>query len=141
MAYRLTLVITSNGMSASALPTPSYVVALTPVHNDPERFCRVVAEALSPLIGLLSLDGLPLEEGVIELLNAVTGAVVEVPVDFAMVLWGYEVIDVPAIHEAVSMMVDYLPSEMHMVIVARRIPPLTNIPRLRARRQLLEVSL
>ncbi len=139
MTYRLTLVITSHRLSAGALPAPSYVVALTPAHNEPCRYCEALARALAPIVGPLPLDGLAPDDGIVELLNAVTAATSPSSSDFALVLWDYDVIDLPAIHAATAMMVDYLPPSMHVIIIARRVPPLVNIPRLRARRQLLEI--
>ncbi len=63
------------------------------------------------------------------------------PTDFALVLDGYETIDSLTVHEALVLMLDYLPPPMHVVIVSTGVPPLVNIPRLRARRQLLQIAL
>jgi LuxR family maltose regulon positive regulatory protein len=76
-----------------------------------------------------------LEEGTIELLNALT---VE-PCDCFLILDDYHIIDNAQIHAAVSLLLDYQPPKMHLVIASRSEPPLP-IPRLRVRRQLIELG-
>ena len=77
-----------------------------------------------------------LEESTIELLNALT---IE-PCDCFLILDDYHIIDNAQIHAAVSLLLDYQPPKMHLVIASRSEPPLP-IPRLRVRRQLIELGL
>jgi len=76
-----------------------------------------------------------LEEGTIELLNALA----TVPCDYYLILDDYHIIDNAQIHAAVSLLLDYQPPKMHLVIASRSEPPLP-IPRLRVRRQLIELG-
>ena len=55
-----------------------------------------------------------------------------------MVLDDYHVIDAPAVHEAVTLLIDRLPSQLHLVVATRIDPPLP-LARLRSRGQLLEL--
>jgi len=57
---------------------------------------------------------------------------------FALVLDDYHVIEDPAIHRALTFLLDHLPAQMHLVIAARADPPLP-LSRLRGRGQLCEV--
>ncbi len=55
-----------------------------------------------------------------------------------LVLDDYHVIDAPAVHEAVTFLLDRLPSKLHLVIATRSDPPLP-LARLRSRGQLVEL--
>jgi LuxR family transcriptional regulator, maltose regulon positive regulatory protein len=57
---------------------------------------------------------------------------------FALVLDDYHVIEDPAIHRALTFLLDHLPAQMHLIIAARADPPLP-LARLRGRGQLCEV--
>ena len=57
---------------------------------------------------------------------------------FILVLDDYHLIDTPAIHEAVVFLLEHLPPQMRLVIATRTDPPFP-LPRLRARRQLVEI--
>jgi LuxR family transcriptional regulator, maltose regulon positive regulatory protein len=76
-----------------------------------------------------------LEEGTIDLINALT----TVPNDYFLILDNYQAIISEQIHAAVSLLLDYQPPKMHLVIASRSEPPLP-IPRLRVRRQLIELG-
>ncbi len=58
--------------------------------------------------------------------------------DFALVLDDYHVVEAPAIHQALTSLVEHLPPQMHLIIVTRADPPLP-LARLRARGQLSEL--
>ncbi len=159
MAYRLTLLLAPPGDGAevpaetdrllqdwiAGAQWPVYRIVLAPRHSDPALFCHDLAVNLAPVTGPLELDGLPPEACVVEIVNAVALSVVhettESGSDFALVLDGYETIASLTIHEALVLMVDYLPPPMHVYIVSAGMPPLVNIPRLRVRRQLLQIVL
>ena len=57
---------------------------------------------------------------------------------FALILDDYHVITDHPTHEAVTYLLDHLPSQMHLVILTRADPPLP-LSRLRARNQLVEI--
>jgi LuxR family maltose regulon positive regulatory protein len=57
---------------------------------------------------------------------------------FVLVLDDYHVIEDPAIHHALTFLVEHLPAQMHLIIAARADPPLP-LARLRGRGQLCEV--
>lgn len=80
-------------------------------------------------------EAFDLEEGTIELINALT----TLPRDYFLILDDYHTINNAQIHTAVSLLLDYQPLKMHLVIASRSEPPLP-IPRLRVRRQLIELG-
>jgi LuxR family maltose regulon positive regulatory protein len=57
---------------------------------------------------------------------------------FLLVLDDYHLITTPAIHQALTFLLEHQPSQMHVVIATRKDPPLP-LPRLRARDQLVEL--
>jgi LuxR family maltose regulon positive regulatory protein len=58
--------------------------------------------------------------------------------DFVVVLDDYHEVHLPAIHEAMTFLLDYLPPSLHIVIASRADPPLP-LARLRARGELVEL--
>jgi LuxR family maltose regulon positive regulatory protein len=58
-----------------------------------------------------------------------------------LVLQNYHVIKHPAIHRAMGWMLDYLPPNVHLLIISASEPPIPNLARLRVRRQLTELRL
>ncbi|WP_328475252.1 LuxR C-terminal-related transcriptional regulator [Actinoplanes sp. NBC_00393] len=60
------------------------------------------------------------------------------PAPSVLVLDDYHVVRDPAVHEAVVFLLEHLPPALYLVIATREDPPLP-LPRLRARRQLVEV--
>ncbi len=71
------------------------------------------------------------------LLTALLNDINSIPGDFVLVLDDYHVIDATQVDEALIFLVEHLPPQMHMVITTREDPALP-VPRLRARRQLIE---
>jgi LuxR family maltose regulon positive regulatory protein len=76
-----------------------------------------------------------LEDGLIDLLNSLSAR----REHRVLVLDGYDAIRSPEIHGAVSLMLDYLPPNLLIIISARCAPPLP-LARLRVRRQILELG-
>jgi LuxR family transcriptional regulator, maltose regulon positive regulatory protein len=76
-----------------------------------------------------------LEEASIEMINALTN----VRQDYFLILDDYQVIDNKEIHASVALLIDYQPQKMHLIIASRSEPPLP-VPRLRVRRQLIELG-
>jgi LuxR family transcriptional regulator, maltose regulon positive regulatory protein len=125
----------------SAASWPAAVLSLTPVENEPRAFLASLTRSLSDVLGSVacaSTDPEPaLEDGLVELLNALTG----LTGDFVWIFRDYDAITVPAIHRAVCWMLDYAPLQMHLYLTAQREPPLPSLPRLRVRRHLLTIHL
>jgi len=120
-------------------------VGLVEEHNAPPPFFKALCSALQLLNAQIAAlfspsdgkaEAFDLEERTIELINALT----VVPHDHFLILDNYQVIKSAQIHAAVSLLLDYQPPKMHLVIASRSEPPLP-IPRLRVRRQLLEIGL
>jgi LuxR family maltose regulon positive regulatory protein len=111
--------------------------------NDPQRFWSYFVAALQsvqPAIGseilplLRSSQPLPSETLLVLLVNELAGLSQEV----ALVLDDYHVIDTPALHHALSFLLDHLPAHMHLLISSRSEPPLP-LARLRAGNELVEL--
>jgi LuxR family maltose regulon positive regulatory protein len=76
----------------------------------------------------------PTESVLTTLLNEIAA----IPNEFALVLDDYHVIDTPAVDQALTFLLEHLPSQMHLVITTREDPPLP-LPRLRVRGLLTEL--
>jgi LuxR family maltose regulon positive regulatory protein len=119
-------------------------VALTPADNLPETFLASLASALQVDIAFQencpttpeNRETFHLEDSFIELINALT----LLPGETVLILDNYHLIEAPAVHKALGLMLDYLPAQAHLVIATRTEPPLP-IARLRVRRQVMELGL
>jgi LuxR family maltose regulon positive regulatory protein len=123
-------------------------VSLALEDNQPERFLADLATGLSAVVdqppespngggGELHIteDSFQLiEDRVTGLINELAGA----PEDFALVLDDYQAITSPAVHEAVQLLLDYMPPQMHLFIASTSEPPL-QLARLRVRRQMIDL--
>ena len=111
--------------------------------NDLTRFLMYIIAALASLkpgfgeitLGLLQLLP-PLSTQVI--LTSLINELGEFDKTFALILDDYHTITNHTVHEAVTYLLDHLPSQMHLVILTRADPPLP-LSRLRARNQLVEI--
>ena len=110
---------------------------------DPALFTRYLIAALGSMhTGIVDRTTLvlespqppPLDAIFISLVNDVSGF----PDDFALILDDYHVIATPAIHDAMSFLLDHAPPQMHLVLLTREDPPLP-LSRLRARGQMVEI--
>jgi LuxR family maltose regulon positive regulatory protein len=138
---KTTLINAWHAAVSSALPLAW--VALDAGDNDPIRFWSYVIAALdtlhagvgtAPLALLQSPQPPPIESILTALLNTVSGWTTDV----ALVLDDYHLIDAPPIHQALALLLDHLPSRLHLVIATRADPPLP-LGRLRARGELTEL--
>jgi LuxR family transcriptional regulator, maltose regulon positive regulatory protein len=118
-------------------------VSLDEGDNDPTRFWVYFINAIQKLDNKLGQNALlllqspqvpPLEFILTGLLNELAAF----PDHFTLVLDDYHVIDNPAIHEAITFLLDHLPSQMHLMMTTRVDPPLP-LSRLRGRGQLTEL--
>ncbi len=111
--------------------------------NDPALFLAYIIAALATLkpgSGEIALGWLqsspPLSTQVI--LTSLINELAEIDKSFTLVLDDYHVIINHPIHEAVTYLLDHMPSQMHLVILTRADPPLP-LSRLRSRNQLVEI--
>src|SRR6266542_1370033 len=118
-------------------------VTLDTEDNDPGRWLRYLIAALknlAPTIGTTTLALLaspqppPLESLMTMLINDL--AALAQP--SLLVLDDYQVITTPAIHQALQLLIDDLPTQLHLVIATREDLPLP-LARLRAHGQLVEI--
>ena len=119
-------------------------LSLEPEDNDPVRFLTYLIAALQTVdahLGTAALDLLrtpqppPPETVVILLINDLLRSTVG---DFALVLDDYHIITAEPLHRALSVLVEHLPPQLHLILATRADPPLP-LSRLRARGQLTEV--
>jgi LuxR family transcriptional regulator, maltose regulon positive regulatory protein len=118
-------------------------VSLDTGDNDPTRFWSYVCAALEALMPGVAASALallqspqppPAETLLPGLLNALSARAT----DCVLVLDDYHVIDVPAIHAALSFLLSHVPPHLHLVLASRADPPLP-LSRLRARGELSEL--
>jgi LuxR family maltose regulon positive regulatory protein len=118
-------------------------VSLDEDDNDPTRFWAYVIAALQIIqagigetaeIASESSHPPPNDPALTRLLNEAAQA----PVPVVFVLDDYHAISTPAIHKALSFLLENMPPQMHLVLATRSDPPLP-LPRLRVRGQLIEV--
>ena len=110
--------------------------------NDPAMFWTYVVEALrmvAPAVGgsaltLLQSSRAPAEAVLATLINDVDA----IPDEIVLVLDDYHLIDMQAVHDSVSFLLEHLPRQLRLVIVGRADPPLP-VARLRSRGELVEI--
>jgi ATP/maltotriose-dependent transcriptional regulator MalT len=118
-------------------------VSLDASDNLPGRIWRYITAALHAACPAVHDDLLallhtphphPIEAILIALINAITSA----SDDIILVLDDYHVIDTPAIHAAITFLIEHMPPQLHLVIASRADPPLP-LARLRASGALSEL--
>lgn len=115
--------------------------------NDPNRFLRYVIAALNNVLSiteaapcanaqamLQSVQPLPIQTILVALINDLT----DIPSPFALVLDDYQFITSPAIHEALTFILEHLPPHVHLIL-SSRVDPSLPLHRLRGRQQLIEL--
>ena len=111
--------------------------------NDPARFWRYFLQALSrhrPGLGQTAsaLLGSPQAPPIATILTTLINDLDAQPVDVALVLDDYHLIESQEIHEGMSFLLDNLPPTVHLIIATRADPPLL-LSRLRAGGELVEL--
>jgi LuxR family transcriptional regulator, maltose regulon positive regulatory protein len=134
--------------TAAGRALPVGWVSLDSADNDPLRFWSYVITALytlAPGVGTTALALLrspqppPIESLLTSVLNAFSAASTVPPArDSALVLDDYHLITAPAIHAALTWLLEHLPPQLHLVILTRADPALP-LARLRARGAVTEV--
>jgi LuxR family maltose regulon positive regulatory protein len=129
--------------SSAGRDIPVAWVSLDDGDNDPTRFWTYITAALDSLSAGASVNAQallrspqppPIEVILTELINALA----TVSRDVLLVLDDYHVIATPAIHTALTFLLDHLPPQLH-VVIASRTDPLLPLARWRARGDLLEL--
>jgi LuxR family maltose regulon positive regulatory protein len=72
-------------------------------------------------------------------INPLLNEIAQLPYSFFVVLDDYQTITHAAVHASLDYFIDHQPANVHLVIASRATPPLA-LSRLRARRQLLEIT-
>src|SRR5262249_27529884 len=117
-------------------------VSLDKNDNDPVRFWTYVTFALRTLredmcertLALLQSPTTPSNDLITTTLANEINAF---PDAIALVLDDYHTIELPAIHEAVALLLERLPRNMHIIILSRA-DPVLPLSRLRAQREMTE---
>ena len=109
--------------------------------NDPALFWSYVIAAVRTVVpdagqGALALlrSSQPLESVVASMLNDLA----DLPGELVVVLDDYHLIGAAELHEAMSILLEHLPPQIHLVLAGRADPPLP-LARLRAQGDLLEI--
>jgi LuxR family maltose regulon positive regulatory protein len=128
----------------SILPTPSFAwLSLDESDNDPARFLAYFIAALQTIdanIGKGALSALqspqppPAEAVLTSLINEIAA----IPDRIVLVLDDYHVIESSPVDDALAILLEHLPPQMHLVIATREDPDLP-LARLRVRSQLTEL--
>jgi LuxR family transcriptional regulator, maltose regulon positive regulatory protein len=115
-------------------------LSLDAADNDPVRFLRYLwaAVANAAADGASSLVAEAPSAEVPDVIGEVATILAERTAPSILVLDDYHVIEAPEVQRAVSMLLDCLPAQAHLVI-ATRVDPALPLARLRARGELLEV--
>jgi LuxR family maltose regulon positive regulatory protein len=137
-----------SGDDRAVLRSPFYALrfawlALDDGDNDPTTFLRYLIAALQTVapavggtaFGLLQAPQPPPLDTLVRLLLNDLAALRQ---DMLLVLDDYHLITTPAIHAALTVLLDYMPPTLHLVVATRADPPLP-LARLRARGQLVEL--
>jgi len=83
---------------------------------------------------------LDIQPGLENLLNQMLNQLMQFPEDRYIIILNYHNFRDPRIHPVISFLIDHLPPKIHLIISSQELPAL-QIPRLRARRELLEIGL
>jgi len=127
----------------SGCERPAAWLSLDEGDSDPTRFLAYLVAALRTIaanigegaLGVLQSPRPPPTESI---LTALLNEISTIPDDFVLVLDDYHVVDAKPVDDALTFLLDHLPSQMHLVIATREDP---NLPlaRLRVRGQLGEL--
>ena len=129
--------------SSPQLPARVAWLALDDADNDPNTFLRYLIAALRlavPSAGALALALMDESQPppLTTLLTTLINDLAEVPQPVLLALDDYHVIRSPAVHGALTFLLEHLPPALHLVIGSREDPPLP-LARLRARGQIAEL--
>jgi LuxR family maltose regulon positive regulatory protein len=122
---------------------PTAWLSLDEGDNDPTRFLFYLVAAvqtIAPTIsaGILAMLQSPQPPPTESILTALLNEITHLPDNFTLVLDDYHVIEVKAVNQILTFLIEHLPLQLHLVITTREDPPLP-LARLRVRGQLTEL--
>ncbi len=128
---------------SSSLSTQVAWVSLDELDNHLPQFWAAVVAALRisvPAVGATALTMLhaPEPPPLPAILTALLNELADVAAPIVLILDDYHVIDDPAIHDALTFVLDHLPEHLHLVL-ASRVDPALPLSRWRVRGQLAEI--
>lgn len=111
--------------------------------NDPEHFWTYLIAAIQkarPTTGQVCLEMLASKSRppIKSIVSALINEIAELPENLILILDDYHLIDMPAVHETLTFLLDHMPRQLHLVIAGRADPPLP-LARLRGRGQIAEL--
>jgi LuxR family transcriptional regulator, maltose regulon positive regulatory protein len=111
--------------------------------NDPTRFLIYLVTSLQTIMvnigeGVLSALQAPQPPSIASILTTLLNEIATIPDNFILVLDDYHIIDSKPVDNALTFLLEHLPSQMHLVIATREDPHLP-LSRLRVRGQLTEL--
>ena len=149
--HKLTLISAPAGFGKTTLVSEWLVncerlatwLSLDEGDNDPARFLAYLVTALqtiAPNIGKGVLDALqsPQPPSVESILIALLNEIEALPDKFLLILDDYHVLDARPVDDALTLLLEHLPHQMHLVLITREDPRL-HLARLRAADQLTEL--
>ncbi|MCD6287289.1 MAG: hypothetical protein J7M39_15375 [Anaerolineae bacterium] len=152
MRVKLTLVLIPERMNGSLLAGTGKIsliqswacrqafpvkrLSLVRTDAQPGASLNRLLHALDGIIHLEVSLRLSIEDRVAELVDAI----LDVPEDFALMIFGYGVVEAQSVHRLMSRILDYQPPQMHIYMMTPAVPPLPKLPRLRVRPEVLEVG-
>ncbi|WP_068619773.1 LuxR C-terminal-related transcriptional regulator [Paenibacillus tuaregi] len=151
MQGKLTLISAGPGSGKTTLlgqwmascASPAAWLSLDEGDNDPSRFLmyliaalRTVSAGLGEQVSLMLQS--PQAVYMESMVEALIGDLIEIPHSFVLVMDDYHVIEAEPVQKAVALLLEHMPSGMHLVIASRKDPALP-LARLRVRNQLNEV--
>jgi len=118
-------------------------LALDERDNDLLRFWRYVDAALATIDSHIGEGLRPAlyaaqAPSIHQIVTGLINDIINIEKELILVLDDYHVIELPAIHESLNYLLDYLPPQMCLVVITRSDPPL-NLARRRGRGQLIEI--
>lgn len=147
---KLTLVSASAGYGKTTLVggwlaacgRPAVWLSLDQGDNDSSRFMHHVVAALRTMDAGIGEDFgdtfFHTQQSAEAVMAALLNELQAVAYPFVLVMDDYHVIESDSIHKAIGMLIERMPSHMHMIIATRHNPPLA-LARLRVRNELMEL--
>jgi LuxR family maltose regulon positive regulatory protein len=118
-------------------------ISLDEGDNDPVRLGTYLCAALAQVqvgVGQRTLPLLhsPQPPSMETIMTTLINEITAIAGHFVLVLDDYHGISAPAIHQALTFLLDSLPEQMHLILATRIDPPLP-LSRLRVRRQMIDI--
>jgi len=119
-------------------------LALDEADDEPARFLTHLAQSLHRSCGdaVGSILGLTVDASLVPprtVMSALINALAEVDGELWLFLDDYHLISLPAIHDAIGLLLSHAPANVHLVVGTRADPPFP-LARLRASNELLEID-